>query len=174
MRLKTIVAGGALALQAGLALVLLWSRTDDGAQEAFVQAPAGRQPPAAPLSIAVLFEFDSAALREAESAKLDALLRAAHRRGFARVDAEGHAGRIGPTRYNRRLSEQRAASIRDYLIGKDVGPDKVRTSAKGELASVSGHACLEMGPELRSNALLVRCLQADRRVIVSVITQLRD
>jgi OOP family OmpA-OmpF porin len=169
MQLKTIVAGGALALQAGVALVLLWPRTDGTGREPLVQLPLARQPPDAPsISVAVLFEFDSVALREAEAAKLDALLRAAHRRGFARVDVESHAGRIGSTRYNRELAQRRAASIRDYLIGKDVGADKVRTSVKGEQEPLSGHACLGMGPELRGNALLVRCLQADRRVQVSV------
>lgn len=175
--------GAVLVALAAAALFVVWLRQDASLDRAVVQGLAGAQPESAPpaipapsapppvaraaepVSASVLFEFDRAVLRVTGAAKLDRLLRG----GFKHIEAVGHADRIGPAGYNMRLSERRAAAVKDYLVGRNVDPGAVRTSAKGELEPTSGDACVDMGPETGRNAGLVECLQPDRRVEVTLI-----
>ena len=184
MKPDAIVIGAVLVAVAAAALFVIWLQSDDPLDRGLVQGLAGPQPATAPpaipapsapplavpraaepLSASVLFEFDRAVLSETEAAKLDRLLRG----GFKRIQAVGHADRIGPAGYNMRLSERRAAAVKDYLVRRNIDRGAVRTSAKGELEPASGDACVDMGPETRRNAGLVQCLQADRRVEVTLI-----
>ena len=46
-----------------------------------------------------------------------------------RLDVEGHTDSVGGDEYNQRLSEQRASSVRDYLVQQSIPADHV--TAKG-------------------------------------------
>ena len=107
-------------------------------------------------------------LRKAEAAKLDRLLAKVSVKAV-RLEAVGHADRIGPAGYNLGLSRRRADAVKAYLMKKEVDPGAVRTEAKGELEPASGDECVGMGPELRRNTGLVKCLQPDRRVELTVL-----
>ena len=184
MKKELVVAGAIVAALAAVVLAVLWLQGRDPLASVPVealggpQAPAPTAPPPAPMpaslpeppptTASVLFEFDSAALRAAEAAKLDRLLR----EGFKRIEAVGHADRIGRAAYNLKLSARRAAAVRDYLVGRDVDPAKVHSAARGEVESATGDDCFDMGPEIRRNAALVGCLQPDRRVEVTVTSTL--
>ena len=183
MKPDAIVIGVVILAVAATALFVLWLQSEDARERLIVQGLAGPQPasappavpaPAAPppvtraakpVSASVLFEFDRSVLRETEAAKLDRLLRG----GFKRIEAVGHADRIGAAAYNMKLSQRRADAVRAYLVGKAVEPGAVRISARGELEPASGDACVDMGPETRRNTGLVECLQPDRRVEVTLI-----
>jgi OmpA-OmpF porin, OOP family len=184
MKPDAIVIGAVLVAVAATVLFVIWLQSDDALDRGLVQGLAEPQPEAAapraipsagaspppaasagkPLSASVLFEFDRAVLRQTEAAKLDRLLEG----GFKRIEAIGHADRIGPAAYNMRLSERRAQAVKAYLVGRNVDPVAVRTGAEGELEPASGDACVDMGPETRRNVGLVECLQPDRRVEVTV------
>jgi outer membrane protein OmpA-like peptidoglycan-associated protein len=49
-----------------------------------------------------------------------------------RVRVEGHTDWIGSDAYNQKLSERRAASVRDYLIGKGIASDRLIAIGYGE------------------------------------------
>jgi len=49
----------------------------------------------------------------------------------------GHADRFGSTTYNQNLSEQRAATVKAYLVRKGVSPDIVLTEGKGETQPIT-------------------------------------
>lgn len=183
MKENAIVIGAVLIGLAAAGLVIVWVQNDEFDRDV-VQGLAAPQAPSAPpaiaaastpsspiaraaepLSASVLFEFDRSVLRETEAAKLDRLLRG----GFKRIEAVGHADRIGAAAYNMKLSQRRADAVKAYLVGKAVEPGAVRISARGELEPASGDACVDMGPETRRNAGLVECLQPDRRVEVTLI-----
>ena len=73
------------------------------------------------LAADVLFDFDKADLRpEARPAldKVAAVLRA-HPAGIAKI--EGHTDGKGDAAYNRKLSDRRAQSVRDWLAANGVG-----------------------------------------------------
>ena len=187
MKPDALVIGVVIAVLAAAVLLAVWLQDDDPLDRPVVQELAGPRTPAPepvappvaggaapalapePVSALVLFEFDRAVLREAEAAKLDRLLANLRAKGV-RLEAIGHADRIGPAAYNLRLSQRRADAVKAYLVQKkEIDAAAVRTSAKGELVPASGDACEDMGPELRRNTGLVECLQPDRRVEVSLI-----
>jgi OmpA-OmpF porin, OOP family len=131
--------------------------------------PAPSPKAAEPVSATVLFDYNSATLQPAETAKLDEFAGKAKDRASDRFDVVGHADRIGGDSYNMDLSRRRAEAVRNHLVGKGIEAGRVRTEAKGESEAVTGTACRNMGPESRSNRKLVDCLQRDRRATVAVV-----
>jgi OOP family OmpA-OmpF porin len=132
-------------------------------------APAPAPKSDEPLTATVLFDYDSSALRPGEATKLDDLAAKAKGRASDRVDAVGHADRIGSEPYNAGLSRRRAEAVRNHLVGKGVEAARIRAEAKGESETATGTACQKMGPENRNNRKLVECLQRDRRVEVRLV-----
>jgi len=163
-------------------LWLLWSPRDQ--QPPPAKGPVATQPVAPkpeptpapsppkaeePVTATVLFDYDRSEVRPGEAPKLDELAAKIKGRSFDRLDAVGHADRIGSDSYNLGLSKRRADAVRAYLAGKGVDAGRIRTEAKGESGSVTGEACKNMGPERRKNQKLVECLQRDRRVEVKLV-----
>ena len=81
----------------------------------------------------------------------------------------GHTDRLGAQGYNQKLSEKRAAAVKDYLVGKGVEANRVYTEGKGKKQPVTGTSCKNLGKESGKNKKLVDCLQPDRRVEIEVI-----
>lgn len=162
---------------------LLWPKRDQEPVPA--KAPMATQPAAPkpeptpapappkavePLSVTVLFDYDKSAVRPGEGPKLDELVTRMQGRSLDRLDAVGHADRIGGNAYNLALSKRRAEAVLAYLVGKGLDAGRMRAEAKGEDEAVSGEACKNMGPENRKNQKLIECLQRDRRVEVKLMT----
>lgn len=162
-----------LAVAAGATLTL-WLHQPDPVHEIAVQAFAAPVVPVAapvrepPRALAVHFDYDRAVLRAGDAQSLDEWLKSAREYGFKRIDAVGHAGRIGSAAYNVALSQRRAEAVKSYLARRGVAAGIIRTVARGELEPKTGDACADMGPERRGNAGLVECLLPDRRVDVSL------
>ena len=154
-------------------------------------APVAEQPPApapAPIAIApavvepprpviqkltlstdVLFPFGKAELAPSGQTKLDELANTAQGAEVDRVVIVGNADRIGSDKFNQDLSERRAQAVKDYLAAKGVAQERVQAEGRGESQPVTGDQCKSMGPERKSNAKLVSCLQPDRRVEIEVL-----
>jgi len=155
-------------------LWMLWSQRNQPqapADSGVAKQPVTPTPPKVeePVIASVLFDFDRSVLRPGETSKLDELTAKFKARGSVRIDAVGHADRIGPAPYNLRLSEQRAEAVRAYLVGKGVDTGSIHTDAKGDREAVTGEACKKLGPEKRKNRKLVECLQPDRRVEITLV-----
>lgn len=161
---------------------LLWTKRDQ--QPAPAKGPVATQPTAPkpepspapvtpkaeePVTASVLFDYDRSVVRPGEAPKLDELAAKAKGRANDRLDAVGHADRIGANAYNLALSKRRAEAVSAYLAGKGVDVNRIRAEAKGEDEAVTGEACKNMGPENRKNQKLVECLQRDRRVEVKLV-----
>lgn len=132
-------------------------------------APAASAPRAAePLTVVVYFDFDRSTLKSGEAPKLDAFLARLKDRKYTRLNAVGHADRIGEAPHNDQLSKKRADAVVAYLASKGADAARNRTDAKGESQSATGDACKNMGPESASNARLVDCLAKDRRVEIAL------
>ena len=154
-------------------LWVLWSQRDKQQappESGVAEQPVAPMPPMAdgPVTASVLFDFDRSVLRPGETPKLDELTAKFKGGAFARVDAVGHADRIGTDAYNLRLSEQRAEAVRAYLVGKGVATGSIRTEAKGEREAISGEACKKPGAQ-KGKQKLVECLQPDRRVEIAFV-----
>lgn len=121
------------------------------------------------LSTDVLFDFNSAELKEGGKQRLDELASQVKDADVDEIVAIGHADRIASEDYNQKLSEARAQSVRDYLQGKVSNARAVTAEGKGESQPVTGEDCKKMGPERAANKKLVSCLQPDRRVEIEVL-----
>ena len=154
-------------------LFVLWNQRDRQAPavSAVAEPPAAPMPAQAdaPVTALVHFDFDRSVLRSGETPKLDEISAKFQGRTFLRVDIVGYADRIGPDPYNMRLSEQRAESVRVYLVGKGVEAGSIHTQAKGETDSLSGDACKNSGSAKATGKNLIDCLQPDRRVEITLV-----
>ncbi len=83
-------------------------------------------------------------------------------RQFNGITVTGHTDRLGGDAYNQALSQQRAETVRQYLIGRGVAADKIRAVGAGESQPV--RQCAEQG----SRQALIACLQPNRRVEITV------
>lgn len=86
------------------------------------------------LSTATLFDFDSAVLREDGKVALHELGDAIKAKGARVVDIDiiGHTDSTGPAGYNQALSERRAQSVADYIIGEGIDAAIIDVSGEGE------------------------------------------
>ncbi len=134
---------------------------------------AALAPPPAPVPMAekltldadTLFDFDKATLRPAGRDTLDAFVGKLKDITPETIMTIGHADRIGSDRYNQRLSEQRVASVKAYMVGKGVDANRIYSEGKGETQPVTrAEDCT--GP---TSAKVIACLQPDRRVDIEVI-----
>lgn len=75
------------------------------------------------------FEFNSAILTPAARQSLQRVVRSLRNQPGSRVEIAGHTDSLGNDNYNLKLSQQRANSVRSYLVRN--GIDGSRLSAKG-------------------------------------------
>ena len=78
----------------------------------------------------VLFDFDKAELKPAALDRLAQVAGVLKKMGKSPVAVEGHTDAKGKDDYNQKLSERRAAAVRDWLV-KPGGVAPGRLSAKG-------------------------------------------
>ncbi|MGP1679862.1 MAG: OmpA family protein [Burkholderiales bacterium] len=130
-------------------------------------------PPPAPMPAAekltldadTLFDFDKATLRPAGRGALDTFVGKLKDISPETIMTIGHADRLGSERYNQRLSEQRAASVKAYMVSKGVESGRIYSEGKGETQPVTkAEDCT--GPKSKK---LIACLQPDRRVDIEII-----
>ena len=131
-------------------------------------APAPVAPPPArfekiTLEATKMFEFDSAKL-VMPAPKLDEIAAALQADpSITDVDITGYTDRLGSEKYNLKLSERRANSVRDYLVSKGVDGNRLKAYGKGE-----ANPLVQCNQRKRKE--LIDCLEPNRRVEVEQIT----
>ena len=60
-----------------------------------------------------------------------------------KIEISGHTDDVGKEEYNRGLSQARAESVRDYLLGRGIAPDRVVARGYGESRPVADNATEE-------------------------------
>ncbi|MDQ9169401.1 OmpA family protein [Oxalobacteraceae bacterium R-40] len=112
-----------------------------------------------------LFAFDKAELKPEGKVMLDDLANQLNGATYDNIIATGHTDRFGSNQYNQNLSERRAETVKNYLIGKNVQAARIDTAGKGETQPVTlADAC-----QGAKSAKVLACLQPDRRVDVEMI-----
>ena len=71
------------------------------------------------------------------------------------VEIVGHTDDVGDNDYNMALSEQRAASVRDYLVSKGLDANKVVTTGMGETMQIASNSTPEGRAENRRVEILL-------------------
>jgi outer membrane protein OmpA-like peptidoglycan-associated protein len=129
-------------------------------------------PAAAPIPLVanVLFEFDRDGYKDIRTHSLESLDRALARiaeekLSLQKVELVGHADRMDGRGhdYNQGLSERRARTVRELLIGRGVAADRIRYEYRGDSQQVQ--QCAGVKPR----AALLECLLPNRRVEVRLV-----
>jgi len=114
-----------------------------------------------------LFDFDKYAIRADARKKLDQLVEQLQGVAYGDVLAVGFADPIGTVKYNIRLSERRAATVKRYLVSKGIPADRIKTEGRGKTEEYASYkSCKGQGKQK-----LIACLQPDRRVEVTVTAE---
>jgi len=109
------------------------------------------------------FPLNSAELTAEARAALDSeiLPKLANLGEIRHIVVGGHTDRLGPVEYNRKLSEKRAAAVRDYLVAKGVDQSRIEVLGFGQTAPLKGCAAAK-------RAELIDCLAPNRRVELAI------
>jgi OOP family OmpA-OmpF porin len=89
------------------------------------------------LSADAFFDFDKANLKPEGRASLDQLAGEMSSADVQSIDIVGHTDSIGSEAYNQGLSERRAQSAADYLIGRGVNGSLITARGAGELQPIA-------------------------------------
>ncbi len=111
-------------------------------------APAARPAPASVKQSVViqadaLFDFDKSVLRPDGKKSIDDALAKLKGVDVEMVIATGHTDSVGTDAYNQKLSERRAAAVKDYLVSKGIPASKITTIGKGESQPVATNKTAE-------------------------------
>lgn len=83
------------------------------------------------------FEFDRADIRRESYPILKELASVLQQYPQLRIRIEGHTDAVGTESYNQRLSELRAKSVRDFLIGLGIDKSRLDTAGRGETSPIA-------------------------------------
>ncbi len=115
------------------------------------------------LNAGVLFEFNRALLKPEGKSKLDELAgQAKSLNDLEVVIGIGYADRLGPKKYNQKLSLRRAEAVKAYLVDKGIEAGRIRTEGRGEADPVK-----KCSNKKRKD--LISCLAPNRRVEIQII-----
>jgi outer membrane protein OmpA-like peptidoglycan-associated protein len=107
----------------------------------------------------VHFDFDRYSLRPEATRALDEAITALQANPTLNIEIEGHTCNIGTAEYNLALGERRSNAVRDYLSGRGIGANRLRTVSYGEERPKHDNAREETRRLNRRAALLVRVVQ---------------
>ena len=131
--------------------------------ERIVEVEKPAEPKRVRLSTDALFPFDKSALSDllpGGAAKLDQLVADLRGAGeYDRITIVGHTDNIGTTPYNQRLSRERAATIKQYLVAKGIQAGSIQSSGLGEAVPL-----VQCAPEGSRSKARIECLAPNRRV----------
>lgn len=85
----------------------------------------------------IRFGFNSNELDAPSKQTLDTLADCSKEHPDTRITFEGHADSTGPAAYNKKLSQKRAETARDYGVAAGIKPEQTRVTARGESMPVA-------------------------------------
>lgn len=87
----------------------------------------------------IQFEFDSAAIRPDSEVTLQTALGILRDNPDVRVRIEGHTDNVGNAAYNRRLSQQRAESVKQWMVQHGIDAARLETRGLGATRPVASN-----------------------------------
>lgn len=129
------------------------------------------------LSANFLFGFDKYNLRPEAVETLNNLAQRLAQTNVQSVRVEGHTDFMGSEQYNQALSERRAHTVTNYLVGRGVDAGKISAVGLGESQARMTASCQEEVAKLgkrvsaaKKRAALIACIEPDRRVDIEINT----
>lgn len=106
-------------------------------EEVLVVAPTATK---VVLNADTFFDFDKSNLKPEGRLVLDQVAEQADAINLETIIATGYTDSIGSVAYNLKLSDRRAASVKDYLISKGIPADRIYTEGKGKADPIATNA----------------------------------
>jgi len=122
------------------------ARGEGGSQTAATNVTVNPPPPGAPkaidrLTLHVNFDFDKSTIRNADAAELQRAVDFVKKYPGYKVSIEGHTDSIGTDKYNRALSERRAAAVKAYLLKQGVvDSQRIKSVGYGESKPIADNS----------------------------------
>jgi RNA-directed DNA polymerase len=92
-----------------------------------------REEPAKPFVLDdVQFATGKATIKPDSFERLDALVEYMTHKKTSRIEISGHTDNAGKKAVNKKLSQQRADAVRDYLVSKGIGADRIKAVGYGD------------------------------------------
>jgi OOP family OmpA-OmpF porin len=91
-------------------------------------------------SVKLTFKFDSDELTDEDVKILEGVAENLRRLNWVSGVVEGHTDSVGAAEYNQGLSERRAARVRDFLVSKGVGDNRMTVVGFGASQPVADNA----------------------------------
>jgi OOP family OmpA-OmpF porin len=108
------------------------------------------------MTLRINFDFDKAVIREADEADLKRAVDFVRKYPNTNVKIEGHTDSMGTEQYNQILSEERAGSVRNYLVQKGAAQRaNISTVGYGELRPLADNRTDEGRAENRRVDILI-------------------
>ena len=80
----------------------------------------------------VFFDFDKAELKNESKPELNRAVEFLKANPAINVEIAGHTDSVGDASYNKKLSQDRAESVRQYFIAGGIGASRIRANGYGE------------------------------------------
>lgn len=80
----------------------------------------------------IFYDFDKATLRPESKTALDEMVQVLRDNPNVTIEMASHTDRWGSDDYNMKLSQRRAQSVIDYLVGAGIGADRLQPQGYGE------------------------------------------
>ncbi len=119
------------------------------------------------LAASALFDFNKGGfdnISQEGKASLDELASKVLSNENVRLKVTGYTDYKGSDDYNIALSEQRAKSVKAYLVSKGINEQNIMTDWKGESEPVKTDCSTKL-----SKDALTKCLQPNRRVVIQIM-----
>jgi peptidoglycan-associated lipoprotein len=88
----------------------------------------------------IYFDFDRSNIKPEFQPVMEGIAEWLNRNGHKQLLIEGHCDERGTSEYNLALGERRSLSVRKYLVGLGISPDRLHTISYGEeKPAVPGH-----------------------------------
>lgn len=104
----------------------------------------------------VTFASNQSSINPRFNATLDDVAAVLNRYDQSVIDIVGHADSDGADDYNLNLSRQRASSVAQYLVSRNVLPDRLYVDGRGETQPVASNATAEGKSQNRRVEILIR------------------
>ncbi len=85
----------------------------------------------------IFYDFDKATLRPESKYELEELLKLMNENKTIKIELSSYTDNKGSNEYNLKLSQERAQSVVDYLIGKGINKERLVAKGYGELKPIS-------------------------------------
>ena len=105
------------------------------------------------------FDFDKSDLKAGDKKELDDAAAKMRNMKVDSVTVVGHTDNVGTDAYNQKLSERRAATVKDYLVGKGVNSGLIQTQGKGESQPVADNKTADGRAKNRRVDIEIRAMQ---------------